>query len=304
MDIDLNINNYKLGEIESFFKLPLPYTLNNVLENEKNIIQIIIQDKKFNVERKSEFVEFMKRAKQRLVSNLKKNFDKLLRNEDDLEEEEFVIQHDVGKVFNQTSVKESGGSSFVQIQETNSFNDMTDPNKYLNPIETYPTEIARSKLNILKRKTITQSVILNSMFRDDYKNTTSTDFTLVLPYQFKNVLSLRLSSIQLPNVIYCFSAKKMNNTMFISEIMTDDMNNTVGVVENKGSVVLPDGNYSLSELAQVLQDCINDQLNINPPRFKVYGCETTQKITIFNTEFNFSMNFLNNIELIETATTL
>lgn len=305
MDIDLNIENYKLGEIEQFFRLSIPYTLNDILKNEKQILHIIIQDKKFNVERKSDFIEFMKKAKQQLISNLRKMFDKMLQNEDDLEEEEFVIQHDVGKIFNQTSVQEMGGNSFVQTQETNSFNDMTDPRKYLNPIETYPTHVARSKLNILKRKTVIQTVILNSLFREDYKNTSSADFNLVLPYQFKNVLSLRLSSIQLPNVLYCFSSNKMNNIMYISEDTTNEMEELeIKIKGSRGTVILPDGNYTLCEIAKVLETCINEQLNIDPPRFEVKVHESTQKICISNISRSFSINFLKDVESNDFNSTL
>jgi hypothetical protein len=190
---------------------------------------------------------------------------------------------------NQTStIAAGGGSSFVLNQETSSFNDVVNPNKYLNPIEAFPTNIARSNLNNLKRKTILQTVILNSLFREDYKNTSSTDFSLVLPYQFKNVLSVRLSSIQLPNVLYCFSNSKMNNVFYISEC-----GNGPNV---SGAIILPDGNYTLSQLASTLQKTINDELGICPPRFKVIAHESTQKITIMNTHNVFTMNFLKDIE--------
>ena len=298
MNIDLNILNYNLREIEEFFHLTLPYTLNDVLKCEKQILQVIIQDDKYNIEKKNEFIEFMKKSKQKLITNLRKSFDKILKNEEDLEDEEYVIQTDVGKIVNQTTVQEMGGNSFVQIQNTNSFNDITNPHKYLNPLETFPTNIARSHLNNLKRKTITQTVILNSLFREDYKNTYSTDFNLVLPYQFKNVLSVRLSSIQLPNVLYCFSNKKMNNVMYITEHET---NGFEGV---EGTITIPEGNYTLCQLAKVLEDAINYELKIDPPRFEVIINEFTQKISIKNNRNVFSMIFFKNIETNNFTSTL
>ena len=59
MNIDLNILNYNLREIEEFFHLTLPYTLNDVLKCEKQILQVIIQDDKYNIEKKNEFIELM-----------------------------------------------------------------------------------------------------------------------------------------------------------------------------------------------------------------------------------------------------
>ena len=53
MDLDLNIQNYTLREIENFFHLPSPYTLNDVLKCERQLLDVIIQDKKFQIEKKS-----------------------------------------------------------------------------------------------------------------------------------------------------------------------------------------------------------------------------------------------------------
>jgi hypothetical protein len=294
MDLDLNINNYSLDEIENFFKLVNPYNLNDVLRSEKMIVNLIVKDGNLVGEKKNEFMSFVKEAKHRMVQKLKKELAKQLENDGGYSEDyEFAIKRDVGKVVNQTTAPDTGGgNSFIINQETISFNDLADPEKYLNPIEAYPTDIARSNLNNLKRKTILQTVILNSLFREDYKTTSSTDFFLVLPYQFKNVLSIRLSSIQLPNVLYCFSSAKMNNIMFIEEcnIYSD------GKVLGKGTVILPDGNYDLVSLASVLENCINQQLGIVPPRFTVIPDTATQKLTIKNETYPFNMNFLKDIE--------
>ena len=287
-ELDLNINNYTLSELEAFLKVTAPYSLNDILKSEKQIINVIGSDKKYPVEHKSHFITFIKNAKAILVARLRKELDATLENSEDLEPETFVIKEDINKVVNQTSVIQAGGNSFVLNQETTSFNDAVNPNKYLNPVETFPTNIARSNLNNLKRKTIAQTVILNSLFREDYKNTSSTDFSLVLPYQFKNVLSVRLSSIQLPNVLYCFSKAKMNNLFYVSECGDGPT--------TSGPVILPDGNYTLCELASTLQQAMNDQLDISPPRFEVLAHETTQKITIMNNRNVFTMNFLKDIE--------
>lgn len=295
-ELDLNINNYTLSELEAFLKVVAPYSLNDILKSEKQIIIVISNDKNYPVEHKSKFITFIKNAKAKLIARLKNELDKTLENSEDLEPEKFVIKEDVGKVVNQTSTIEAGGNSFVLNQETTSFNDIANPTKYLNPVETFPTNIARSNLNNLKRKTIIQTVILNSLFREDYKNTRSTDFSLVLPYQFKNVLSVRLSSIQLPNVLYCFSKEKMNNLFFITEC---------GCGSNaSGPIILPDGNYTLCQLAETLQYAINDQLCINPPRFEVIAHETTQKITITNNCNIFSMNFFKDVESVDFNSTL
>ena len=110
IDLDLNIDNYELHEVESFMRLVSPYTLNDVIENEKMIVSIVSQDVNCPIEKKSEFVEFMKNVKHRLIQNLKRQLDKTIQNDQLLPDEEYVIEKDVGKVVNQTSVTQSEGS--------------------------------------------------------------------------------------------------------------------------------------------------------------------------------------------------
>ena len=188
MDLDLNIENYATSEVEALFGLMYPYTLNDILQKETHMIEVIAKDKTYSVQHKTNFVAFMKKAKGKLISRLQREIERQMVNDVEEDVDELLIPSDIGKVVNQTTAVQIGGNSFVLNQETNTLNDMTNPNKYLNPIETFPTNIARSNLNNLKRKTVVQTVILNSLFREDYKNTISSDFLLILPYQFKNCL--------------------------------------------------------------------------------------------------------------------
>jgi len=186
------------------------------------------------------------------------------------------------KLVNQTSTS-FNGSNYVINKETITPNELVDPTKYLNPVESFNTNIARSNLNNLKRKVITQSIIFNSIYREDYLHTPSTDFTIVLPIHLKNVLSMRLSSLQIPNVIYCISSKKKNNQMYI----TDTSGNLV-------QVVFPDGNYSISEFVTNLESLI--QTETHDTNYDVSYNPYTQKITISNTN-TFNMNFTKGFEL-------
>jgi hypothetical protein len=192
-----------------------------------------------------------------------------------------LIAQDEDRVINQTSITHAG-SSYVINPETVTFNDVIDKTKSLQPIETYPTNISRSNLNNLKRKTILQTIVLNTLFREDYFETTSTDFSIVLPYYFKNVLSLKLSSLQLPNVIYCISKSNGNNNFYIEE-------ETTGI---SGTITFPDGNYiDINVFCTLLQSEINTQLGISPDRFIVTCDPNSGKITISNNTYDFILIF-------------
>jgi len=279
-DFDFNIFNYTISDIEKFLGLSQDYTFNDVAANKENMTKIITDNKDYNKENKINLIGFLEEAKLKLIYNLKEISQ---QNDGFIEDyDKLFIPTDENKVINQTSTNYAG-HNYVMNKDTTSLNDTINKNEYLNPIETYPTNISRSFLNNLKRKTILQTVILNTLFREDYYNTPSTDFSIILPYYFKQVLSLRLSSIQLPNVIYCISQVNKNNTLYIYEDNTG----------KEGSIIVPDGNYNATEFSTILESSINTQLNILPYRFNVSFDSVTGKITISNTTYTFNIIFYN-----------
>jgi hypothetical protein len=257
------------------------YVYNDINDRCSEMIDVIEKSKDYKLSYKKSIISFLNEAKLKLIKEKKR-----IKNEEEREGfiedyDKLLIPNSEGRVANQTSTTYAG-HSFVMNKETVSINDAINKREYLNPIETFPTNISRSELNNLKRKTILQTLVLNTLFREDYTNTSSSDFSILLPYYFKNVLSVRLSSIQLPNVIYTISEYNGNNTFYIHEV-------TTGV---SGKIIIPDGNYfKIDEFATMLQREINDQLNINPQRFVVEFYPNSRKITISNSVNNFNMSF-------------
>ena len=66
-----------------------------------------------------------------------------------------------------------------------------------------------------KRKKCCKIVHLNSKFRDNYYNTRSTDYSYKFPNIIKDVLSMKLRSIEIPNSWYTISEKFGNTKFFI-----------------------------------------------------------------------------------------
>ena len=283
---DFNINNYNVDELERFLKLDENYTFNDINDRCSNMNSIINESKEYDKIYKTKLGVFLDEAKIKLVKHIKE----ISQGDDGFIEDydKLVISRDEDRVINQTSVTNSG-SAYVINPETVTFNDVIDKTKYLQPVEAYPTNISRSNLNNLKRKSILQTIVLNTLFREDYFGTTSTDFSIVLPYYFKNVLSLRLSSLQLPNVIYCISKSNGNNTFYIEE-------ETTGI---SGTITFPDGNYiDINDFCTLLQTEINTQLGISPDRFIVTCDPNSGKITISNNTHNFILIFNTRIETV------
>ena len=112
------------------------------------------------------------------------------------------------------------------------------------PISTFSNASAPGSLNSLKRITQLQNLNLNSSFRHNYYESVSTDFDYLLPTEIKNVISMRLASIELPNSWYLFSQKRGNNQFIVKTMLNN-------VLESY-QIIIPDGNYDNDSLSQYL----------------------------------------------------
>lgn len=93
---------------------------------------------------------------------------------------------------------------------------------------------------------------IDSRFRTN-QNDLSTDFTFRLAHPYKNLIRVRLASVEIPNMSYTFSAKK-NNTSF--KLKTKDINNIDRIVQ----ITIQDGNYTSEELISEIQSEFDKQL--------------------------------------------
>ena len=149
---------------------------------------------------------------------------------------------------------------------------------------TYPTKIVESNLNQLKVQTVTKTLSFNTLFRNNNIKTSSisTDCEFMLPLTIKNVISLKLTSLEFPCSYYTISDSLKNNIIYIKEDTTNI----------EGNVVLPEGNYSSgSLLADELQNSIS-QIFGTEGRFNVLFDEIKGKITINNTKNTFTMKLI------------
>ena len=91
---------------------------------------------------------------------------------------------------------------------------------------------------------------IDSRFRSDITKS-STEFSFSLEHTYKNIIRLRVSSIEIPNMIYTFTDK---NDSFV--VKAYDIANIVRVVK----IIIPHGNYSSFELITLLQSLFDTEL--------------------------------------------
>lgn len=121
---------------------------------------------------------------------------------------------------------------------------------------------SKGKINKLEKETQSVSLHINSLFRDDYYNESPSDYNYTLPVNVENVLTARLTSVNIPNTWFLFESEKANNVFYIEIYNVDPSTrkrpfNSEGVpktTKHIHEIVIPDGNYTSVELQNYLNN--------------------------------------------------
>lgn len=109
-------------------------------------------------------------------------------------------------------------------------------------INSYPGEFFPGTINPLKKRTLKKNLNIDTRFRDNYYNSSSTNFNLILPVVFNNVIQIQLSAIELPTSFYVISKQYGNNFFNIT------VNNV------KITINIPDGNYDQNTIISAINN--------------------------------------------------
>ena len=112
--------------------------------------------------------------------------------------------------------------------------------KPMETIATFPQKYAAGVINPLEKRTINKIVNIDSLFRVNFYVTNSNTFDIMLPSPIKNVLSMKVNSLELPNCVYIFNVLNKTNQFQI----------VVG--GTKYLIEVREGNYTGNELVDYL----------------------------------------------------
>lgn len=245
-DIDLDIKNYTIADIEYFFGLDQvqKYNESDIEQRAYEIRDQLFSAGNFNTRFKRNFVEFVATAKRRLIDEkIAPSRPKLtaIPKNSQLDAMDFPRSESVGR----------------RDQELIEHPD-TAPRVY-----SQPSEFFAGTLNPLNNRIITKCLTIDTRFRDNVSTTKSSDFVLQLPLKLSKVVSMQLSSIELPISFYGISTAYGNNFINISLTYTSLSNQTI--TENK-VFMIPDGNYTAGDLITTLNGLTgsNTPVSTNP----------------------------------------
>ena len=106
------------------------------------------------------------------------------------------------------------------------------------------------KLNPITPSTIKQIISIDSLFRDNFDNSSSSNFVFTLPNEINNVITMKLTATEIPNSYYLISQKTGNNTFIIQIKDTSVIPNT----ETSFEIVIPDGTWLSGDFIVFLQN--------------------------------------------------
>jgi len=235
MNFDLDTNNYTKDDYMDIFNLDK--SMNPSKETvEKNYSNLLnnIEEENLDQDEKQKMKQFLIQCKNNLFTFLKED-----KNKYKLIESDFTTELDHSETF----------------QSNNKF--VIKRNKKANEYHT-------NKINPIAKQTKTQLVNINTKFRKSYYNTVATDFVIDLPEEFKNVISLTVQSVQIPNANYTFCSKLGTNE-FTIELYDIDV--TTGSIvsgsKEKKTIKITDGIYSGNMLADYLNTYVFSDLPLN-----------------------------------------
>ena len=254
-ELDTNINNYtndELLEIIGFSKSDLP-TKQEVVNNFNKLANKYITDKNIPIG------NFFIQARNKIINNVELTED----TDKTPVQAEYWLENQFLRQDNQVQTdKITKRANKVQL-----FNKESHPimhREQLGVNNAIALDIAQDSLNPTLRQLTTKFITIDSQYReniipyspDPNSNTSSTNFLCTLTEKLKNVITIKLNSIFIPQSWYVFD-QYLNNTCFL--VYYDSSNN---FTEDTSNVLIRinDGNYKASNLITH----ISEQLNKNP----------------------------------------
>jgi hypothetical protein len=298
--LDLDLKNYDYYDLLKLFKINNSDNRNIILHKTDKTINNLI-DKKLD----DYIVIFFKKAKNVIIA-----INDLLNNNNNstIEIEPFMNKiYTIDKSYNiellsiidlLNKIKNVELAESIPLSNKNESNYNVNKMDYILKNNTNTVfnvavnELSPGDLNSIKRITQLLNLNINTCFRNNYYQNSPTDFLYNLPVEIKNVSSLRLVSIEIPNSWYLFSSKKKNNIFYI---LVDDKSNKSS---KEYSIEISDGNYNFENLEVYLNSTYfyesgidyplkNIKFTINPNSLK----SSFEIIGEDSNDYSFSLKF-------------
>lgn len=271
MSFDLNIDNYKKGELEEIFNLkPGSYDSNTIEQKCAQLRDNVSSDKSIEQNVRMKTMIFLDEAKKVLAAQLNSSH---------------IVQK-LANAYNMNpnlldSATTEAGNTFIIDKPKSAF------------ASSYPGEFFPGVINPLKKRTTKQNLNIDTRFRENYYTSSSSNFHFDLPIKFSSVMQMQLAAFEMPFSYFNISKQRGNNFFSIKRESTG-----VNYV-----ITIPDGNYTPASLVAYLNNyCTVIVTALNFVQF-IYNIDGTGSgsaqlivgVTAGNEGVYFTLNFQNDI---------
>lgn len=265
LNIDLNVDNYTINDMKLFIRLPddESYDFYQLKECVDKKIQAISQ-LGLSLEEKSKLVNFIKRIHFSLKDKLNIKGDNNLAGIMDESYSIKDLQQDIKKL-----------SSVVQDRKDKELESI-----YISPVN-------QGVVNDLKRNIITSQLSIDTKFRKNYFSSKSSNFTINLATPLKNVISMKMSSMEIANIQHAISETLGTNGFKATKIPSSGASITA-------TIKVPSGNYNTTSLESKLVGTNTDVNTLAYVDTIISIDSNTMRATISTTSGNkLELNFQN-----------
>ena len=219
--VNLNIDEYRLQDLEAFFTLPTKnYDIQDVVHKKKTMCTAVDRDSTLNSATRTNIHSFLDKALARVLHHLQpigsgKPITALPQNTLTGDNGHFIINNPA-----RDGITNYDSSSKTGIN----MDDNGAPPGTMNPL----------KVNTIKR-----AVNIDTRFRPNYYSTKNSDLQINLPTKVERAVSMRLASIEIPMSFYAISSELGNHVFKV-------VWNWGSVVDASSALVtISDGNYDI-----------------------------------------------------------
>jgi hypothetical protein len=287
---DLDINSYSIEDLMEIYKIPKNQKGNVTEDYVKNMTKEIVQQYKNynasglggdmpfseNYSEDDEYVVFFNEAQKRILQYLQSGVS-FITDANTSSSSGKTIENQLIQKFSPSSIL-SDSDKLVMMPKEDVRVQNINPNLIAAPSIVH--EYAKGVINPLERRIIKRIISIDTLFRENHGSTSSADYIWNLPTPINNVLSMKLVSMEFPNMIKMFSKDRRNNIFTVKLYNVPQRYTEGGVtktvfINHTETVIIPEGflissdfqilmsNYFINAVAPTSGTVVADLLDIS-----------------------------------------
>ena len=263
---DLDINSYSIEDLMEIYKIPKNQKGNVTEDYVKNMTKEIVQQYKNynasglggdmpfseNYSEDDEYVVFFNEAQKRILQYLQSGVS-FITDANTSSSSGKTVENQLIQKFSPSSIL-SDSDKLVMMPKEDVRIQNINPNLIAAPSIVH--EYAKGVINPLERRIIKRIISIDTLFRENHGSTSSADYIWNLPTPINNVLSMKLVSMEFPNMIKMFSKDRRNNIFTVKlynvpQRYTEDGVTKTVFINHTETVIIPEG-FLISSDFQIL----------------------------------------------------